>query len=289
MLKLATAVLVALALQPANYKADVEAFRKQREAEIGGETGWAALTGLHWVTKGDHPIGRAAGNDVVLTAPSAPARLGTITVLDTAVILHVAAGVTATVNDKPVTEVQLKPNSPSSGGVAVGGMRMVLIKRGAKLGLRVWDRAAPTRQTFAGLKWYPIDPKWRVDARFVPHVPVRAIKIQNIIGDLVDMPNPGTAVFTIGGRQYELEALLESDDADELFFMFKDGTSTTTTYGAGRYLYTPLPKDGQVTLDFNRAMNPPCAFTNFATCPLPPARNRLTLPIIAGELKYVLH
>jgi len=283
-------ILVALAtslvLQTSSYRADVEKFRKQRETEIGGETGWAALTDLAWTPTGDHTIGRGAKNDVVLKAPSAPEQLGRITVSDNAIALHVAPGVAAKVKGQPATNIELKPNISSADGVSVGDVTVVAIKRGNRIGLRVWDRQAPTRRAFAGLKWYQIDAKWRVEATFVPHQPVGTIKIQNIIGDLIDMPNPGTAVFTIGGQKYELEALLESDDADELFFMFKDGTSNKTTYGAGRYLYTPLPKNGKVTIDFNRAMNPPCAFTNFATCPLPPVKNRLSLAITAGELDH---
>ena len=108
----------------------------------------------------------------------------------------------------------------------------------------------------------------------------------NVLGETVEMKNPGQVVFTVGATEYRLEALLESDDAKELFFIFKDGTSNKTTYGAGRYLYTPLPKDGLVDLDFNKAKNPPCAFTDFATCPLPPAANRLTVEIRAGELDH---
>jgi uncharacterized protein len=280
------AVATSLVLQASSYRADVEKFRKERAADIGGETGWASLTDLAWTKKTDHTIGRGAKNDVILKAPSAPERLGTIDVGDNTIALHVAAGVAAKVKGQPVTNVELKPNISPADGVSVGDVTMVAIKRGNRIGLRVWDRQALTRRAFAGLKWYPIDAKWHVEATFVPHQPVGTIKIQNIIGDLIDMPNPGTAVFTIGGQKYELEALLESDDADELFFMFKDGTSNKTTYGAGRYLYTPLPKNGKVTIDFNRAMNPPCAFTNFATCPLPPAKNRLSLAITAGELDH---
>jgi uncharacterized protein (DUF1684 family) len=100
------------------------------------------------------------------------------------------------------------------------------------------------------------------------------------------MKNPGVVVFTVAGKEYSLEAMLETDNAKELFFIFKDGTSNKTTYGAGRYLYTPLPRDGRVDLDFNKAKNPPCAFTDFATCPLPPAKNRLTLSVMAGELDH---
>jgi len=278
--------LVGFLLQASAYRADVESFRKTRASEIAGDTGWASLTDLVWTAKGVHTVGRGATNEYALKAPSAPDRLGTITVGEDAISLHVAAGVTAKVKNQTVTDAQLQPNVSPSEGVSVGDMTMVAIKRGSRIGLRVWDRKAPARLAFTGLKWYPVAEKWRVEATFVPHQPVGTIKIQNIIGDLIDMPNPGTAVFTVGGQKYELEALLESDDADELFFMFKDGTSNKTTYGAGRYLYTPLPKNGKVTIDFNRAMNPPCAFTNFATCPLPPAKNRLSVAITAGELDH---
>ena len=278
--------LAAFATQSPAYRAEVDAFRAQREAEIGGRTGWAALTGLHWLTPGTLTIGRAAGNAVVLTAPSAPPALGTLTVTDRAVTLHVAPGVTALVNGRAVTEAALAPNGPMTGAVSVGAMTLVAIERGGRLALRVWDPASPARQAFHGLRWYAVDPAWRVEAVFTPHQPAPRIRIQNIIGQTLAMANPGVAAFTMGGRAYRLEALLESDDADELFFMFQDGTSGKTTYGAGRYLYTPLPKDGHVTIDFNRAMNPPCAFTNFATCPLPPSANRLSLAVAAGELDH---
>jgi uncharacterized protein (DUF1684 family) len=138
--------------------------------------------------------------------------------------------------------------------------------------------------SFQGLRWFPIETRWRIDARWIPHQPAPTLRIQNIVGQIVEMSNPGAAVFTVAGRDYRLEALLESPADEELFFMFRDGTSGRTTYGAGRYLYTPLPKDGRVMLDFNRAINPPCAFTNFATCPLPPSANRLTVAIEAGEM-----
>jgi uncharacterized protein (DUF1684 family) len=288
MLKSLLAVsLAGVLFQTASSPVDLATFRKQREAEIGGETGWAALTGLHWLTNGSTTVGRDARSGVVLAAPSAPARLGTLDVNGTSVTLRVAPGVQARVKGQPVTEVQLRPNTPASDGVTVGGMTMVVIERGRGMALRVWDRAAPGRVAFKGLRWYAPDPKLAVDATFAPHQPAGRVKIQNIIGETIEMANPGVVSFSIGGKTYRLEALLESDDANELFFMFRDGTSSKTTYGAGRYLYTPLPKDGHVAIDFNRATNPPCAFTNFATCPLPPAPNRLTVPIPAGELDHI--
>src|SRR5712692_4291863 len=134
------ALLVLVLLQPSNYKADVEAFRKQRETDIGSETGWAALTGLHWLTKGEQTIGRGGSNAIVLSAPSAPERIGTLTVGDNAVILHVASHVPARANGKPITEFRFEPDSPAGDAVTIGGMTMIVIKRGNKLALRVWDR-----------------------------------------------------------------------------------------------------------------------------------------------------
>ena len=281
------AVVLVLGFQASSYRADVEQYRTSRAEAIGAATGWIALTDLHWLDKtGDFTIGRDSSNAIVLKAPSAPAKLGTLTVTPTTVSLRAAPGTDVRMKGAPTTLVQFAADRPPSEGPTLGGITMSMIERAKRRALRVWDTQGPARLGFRGLHWLPIDEAWNVQARFVPHEPAPIMKIQNIIGQTVEMQNPGKAVFRVGGREYTLEALLESADADELFFMFKDGTSAKTTYGAGRYLYTPLPKNGRVTIDFNRAINPPCAFTDFATCPLPPAANRLTLPIQAGELDY---
>jgi uncharacterized protein (DUF1684 family) len=269
--------------QSADARAETEAFRKQREAEIGGPTGWVALVGLHWLTAGAHTIGRGSDNAVVLAAPSSPDRLGVLTVAAESVSLQVAPGVDARVKGQPVTVVDLRSGGPES-GLTVGGMTMVVIRRGGRVGLRVWDSAGAARTGFKGLQWLPVDAAWRFDAQFVAHAPVPRMRILNVLGDTVEMANPGYVSFTVGGQEIHLEALLESANAKELFLMFRDATSGKTTYGAGRYLYTELPKDGRVIVDFNRAMNPPCAFTDFATCPLPPSANRLSIAVTAGEL-----
>jgi uncharacterized protein (DUF1684 family) len=274
---------VGVLAQSTSVTAETEAFRKQRGAEIGGPTGWIALVGLHWLTAGTQTIGRAKDNAVVLAASSSPDRLGVLTVTASSVSLQVAPGVDARVKGQPVTAVELRSGGPES-GLTVGGMTMVVIRRSGRIGLRVWDSASEARTGFKGLQWLPVDAAWRFDARFVPHDPVPRMRILNVLGDTVEMSNPGYVSFTVGGQEIRLEALLESANAKELFFMFRDATSGKTTYGAGRYLYTELPKDGRVIVDFNRAMNPPCAFTEFATCPLPPAANRLSIAITAGEL-----
>ncbi len=205
-----------------------------------------------------------------------------------AVTLQVASGVTALVKGKPVTEIQMPTNvAPESGDIGrrndIGESLSVPIGADYACGTGSARRAS-TSTGCAGIP-QTRNGAWR--PRSSRTQPVPKMRIQNIIGQTVEMANPGAAAFTVGGRPYQLEALLESADANELFFMFRDGTSGKATYGAGRYLYTPLPKDGRVTLDFNLATNPPCAFTEFATCPLPPPKNRLLIPLEAGELDYL--
>lgn len=280
-------LLFAIAVQPSSYRADVEAFRQNRAQEIGGPTGWAALVGLHWLTPGEYIVGSDAISGVRLTGPSAPGRLATINVGKDSVHIRVSTGLDATLKGQPVTEFDMAPGVAPEDGLKVGGLTLVVIRRDTRLALRVWDAKAPNRVALNGLNWMPIDPKWRISARWEPHPRTQPrMKVMNVIGDIVEMKNPGAVIFAVGGKAYRMEAMLESDDAKELFFIFKDATSNKTTYGAGRYLYTPLPKNGRVDLDFNKAKNPPCAFTDFATCPLPPPGNRLTLAVMAGELDH---
>ncbi len=277
---------------PADYRQQVDAFRVKRGHEIIAPTGWAALVGLHFLTPGTHVVGSAPGSDVLLTGPSAPPILGNVTVTAgtngaaSTARLVVAQGVEARRGSEILTDTELRPGGGPDAYVSVGAMSMTLIRRGDRLALRVWDARAPSLTSLSKLDWMPIDETWRVQGRFESHPPGRTMKILNVLDELVDMPNPGVVVFSIDGREHRLEALLESDDAKELFFLFRDGTSGKTTYGAGRYLYSPLPQDGRVILDFNQAKNPPCTFTNFATCPLPPKGNVLAVAVNAGELDH---
>jgi len=281
-------LLLLFSAQSAGYRAEIDEFRRLRAEEISGPTGWAALVGLHWLTAGTElVVGGDPISGVRLTGPSAPGRLATINVGTDSVHIRVSTGLDATFKGKPIAEFDMPPGVAADDGLKVGGLTLVVIRRDTRLALRVWDAKAPNRVNFRGLNWMPVDAKWRISARWEPHPRAQPrIKIMNVLGDTVEMQNPGAVVFAVGGRAYRLEAMLEADDAKELFFIFKDDTSNKTTYGAGRYLYAPLPKNGRVDLDFNKAKNPPCAFTDFATCPLPPAANRLPLAITAGELDY---
>jgi uncharacterized protein (DUF1684 family) len=160
-----------------------------------------------------------------------------------------------------------------------------VINRDPKMGVRIKDNDSVKRKNFKGLKWYPVDPSWRIRAKFVPWNTPRKLTFDTEVGVKETDESAGYVMFTRDGKQYKLEPVKESDG---LWFVMRDQTSGKSTYGASRFLYTPLPKDGYVDLDFNRAENPPCAFTNFATCPLPPPQNRLALAVHAGEM-YTQH
>jgi uncharacterized protein (DUF1684 family) len=173
--------------------------------------------------------------------------------------------------------------------VQMGSVRFNVIKRGDRLGLRVKDAQAPTRTHFAGLDYFPTDVNYRVEARLDPYNPVKKIPIDDVTGMRSESDSPGALVFTLDGKEYRLDPIVE-EGSDELFIIFRDLTSKDETYPAGRYLYAPKPgPDGRTVIDFNKAYNPPCAFTPYATCPLPPQQNRLDVRIEAGEKRYGAH
>jgi uncharacterized protein (DUF1684 family) len=167
--------------------------------------------------------------------------------------------------------------------LALGSLTMTVIERGGRYGIRLRDRENPARKAFKGLTWFDVDESWRVAARYVTYAAPRPVKVPNVLGQMNEMPSPGYAEFTRGGQTIRLEGVLEEKDAEELFFIIRDKTSGDETYGAGRFLYAPLPKDGRLLLDFNKAYSPPCAFTPYATCPLPPRQNWMEVRVEAGE------
>ncbi|WP_421568938.1 DUF1684 domain-containing protein [Stenotrophomonas sp. PD6] len=269
----------------------------QRSADLSKPDGWTSLIGLHWIEAGKGSVGGGADNAIRLSI--APERLGEVEQRADGVYFQVAAGVPVTVDGKPVQgEVRLDPEGAGAGtklGYDEGKGQITAIKRGQRLALRVRHADAPARRDFAGLSFFPADERWRVQARFVPHPAGRTLPIVNVLGEVADNPNPGYVVFEKEGHEWRLEAL--GDPAKGLNLMFQDQTTGRLTYGVGRYLRTdPVAADGTVVVDFNRAHNPPCAYTEFATCPLPPPENRLALQdangqrtrlaVLAGEKKY---
>jgi uncharacterized protein (DUF1684 family) len=284
----AAAVLFLLLASPApattpSYEADLLAWRAQRQARLEADGGWLTVAGLFWLKEGDNRFGSDASNDIVLPS-SVPAHAGTLSLQSGEVRFTLAEGVSGTVADAPVTGGVLRPDTSVSPDVlSLGRVTLQTIDRGGRLGIRMKDMDSARRKAFRGLHWFPVNEAYRVVARLVPAPGM--ISITNVLGQVSEMPRPGHLVFTLNGRELSLDPVLEEPDATSLFIMFRDKTAPKETYGAGRFLYVDLPKDGQVVLDFNKAYSPPCAFTAYATCPLPPKQNVLPVRIEAGEMK----
>ncbi|MBS0613929.1 MAG: DUF1684 domain-containing protein, partial [Proteobacteria bacterium] len=254
---------------------------------LTGETGWLTPVALYWLKAGVNRFGRDAHNAFVLDSPALAARAGAFVVHGAQVRFEARPNSGVTVGGASAKRVMMVPDTqPHPTELIAGTLHLVLIERGGRLGIRVRDSVSPTRTGFTGLHYFPDRADWSVDARFEPYEPVRKIPIVNILGMEIEMDSPGALVFDKDGKSWRLDAVLEEPGDQQLFVMFADATSGRETYGAGRFLYTPLPRDGHVRVDFNRAYNPPCAFTSYATCPLPPPQNHLALRVDAGELTY---
>lgn len=270
------------------YRAEIEAWRAQRLARLTAEDGWLALAGLHWLDEGVTSVGSASDAAVVLPA-SAPARVGELTRRGGAVRLELAPEVDATLDGVPApraVELRSDANGEKPSLVRLGDVSFHVIARGDRMALRVRDLASPARLSPPALEYFPIDPEWRVLARLDPYEPPHELTVADYTGGVQAQIAPGALVFEVGGQELRLDAF---EAGEELFVIFADPTNQGETYGAGRYLYTAKPDaSGVVVVDFNKAYSPPCAFTAFATCPLPPPQNRLSRRVEAGE-KYAEH
>jgi uncharacterized protein (DUF1684 family) len=269
------------------YRAEVGKWRAEREVRLRAEGGWLAVAGLFWLDEGRKTFGSDKASDFVLPA-SAPAKAGVFERAGASVRVLLEPGVAAQLNGRPLAGSA--PMAPDTSGrpdvLGMGPLTMTVIERGERYGIRLRDRDNPARAAFTGLSWFDVDESWRIDARFVPYPEPKMVKIPNVLGQVNEMPSPGGVEFARDGRTIRLDGVIEEKGADELFFIIRDGTSGNETYGAGRFLYAPLPKDGRIVLDFNKAYSPPCAFTPYATCPLPPPQNRIPIRVEAGEKTY---
>jgi len=282
-------------VQPSDQEVvkQVEQWRVDRIKRLTAPDGWLSLIGLEWLHQGANRVGAAADNDIVLKA--GPDHLGTVTLAaDGAVHFTAATGSGASIDGKPVSDAALVDDmhAGKAGPTTVhfGTASFYAIDRDGRKGLRVKDPQAETRLHFQGIDYFPIDPSWRIVAEWVPFQPVHTLEIGTEIGTIDKVQVPGKAVFHRDGKTFELLPYQE-EPGGELFFVIADRTSGKETYGAARFLYAALPaggltRPGSVVLDFNRAYNPPCAFTPYATCPLAPPENRLGIAVTAGEKKY---
>ena len=281
-------VIAALGLGALNvdpdYAASIRAWQEHRNEGLRKPDSWLTLAGLFWLTPGkSSTIGSASSDDFVLQAPSAPAQIGKLRLDGDKVLFTNLCGSDVKVNGAAATsEVELKYQDEDKPDlVEAGSVSFFAIKRNGRVGLRAKDSDSHVLKNFQGLKYFPIRRDMRFDAKFIPDS--RKVPILNVLGKTDMEESPGLVEFAYQGETYRLRPIFEGKT---LFFLFKDATNKTQTYQAGRMLNTPLPKDGKVDLDFNRSYNPPCTFTPYATCPLPPKENALRVPIEAGELRY---
>jgi uncharacterized protein len=263
----------------------LETWRQTVEDSLRAENSWLTVAGLCWLKEGENTFGTESSNEIVLPPNSAPAYAGVFHFQDRQVTLHPANG-EITINGEPAAITSLRADTTGSPDrIRLRALTMTVVQRGKRTGIRLFDNENPRYKSFTGLNWYPADETYCITARFIPHETPTTIPIQNILGDIEESPSPGWVVFTLHGQEYQLLAE-SSDPTNRLFFNFKDTTNGKTTYPSGRFLTTGGVQNGEVILDFNRARNPPCAYTDYATCPLPPPGNTLFIPISAGEMKF---
>jgi uncharacterized protein (DUF1684 family) len=269
---------------PAAKNAPDEAYRESWEKWKSGliksrKENWLTLAGLYWLKPGDNTFGSDPGNAIVF--PKGPGHAGWFELNGKEVTLKLLPGVEASVADKPVSSVKLEPDtSENTTTVAMGSLRFYAIVRGKRVGIRLRDLENPQAKTYSGPVFYPINLRYRVTAKWFPSDGKKTVDVPNVLGDSEAVPVEGTADFMLDGKEMQLTAI---DDGGDLFFVFNDPTKKTDTYPGGRFLKAERPGDGIIVLDFNRAYNPPCAVTPYATCPLAPRENRLAAPILAGE------
>jgi uncharacterized protein len=266
------------------YASEISNWQNRRVQNLKKETGWLNLAGLYWLKQGENSIGSAPSNDIIFPS-GAPLKIGTITLIDSVAKLNVTENVNVAINNSSVKEALLQNDLSGNPTIMTcGSYRWNIIKRGNKYGIRLRDLNSPAVKNFPGIETYPIDKSWKIEASYVKFPEPRKIMVPTIIGTVEEDMANGSLSFTKDGKSYSLVPIAEQDS---YFIIFADETNGEETYGAGRFLYTSLPdSNGKVILDFNKSYNPPCAFTKYATCPLPPKDNYLHLKVTAGEKKF---
>ena len=275
------------------HEADVREWRSDRVERLTKNDGWLTLTGLYWLEEGESTCGSDPESDVVLPAP-APAMAGTVTLADGGAVFEAAPDVEVLIDGEARRRVELNSDTEGAATLVELGVpkapRVIfhLIDRGGRIGVRVKDREHPALTGFEGIDYYPIDGRWRIEADFEPYDPPRTVPVPTVLGTVNEVPSPGAVVFRMAARELRIDAL--PADEGRLWLIFGDASNGKETYGGGRFLYADGPdENGRVRVDFNKSYNPPCAFTPYATCPLPPPQNKLKLAVRAGEKNYGHH
>jgi uncharacterized protein (DUF1684 family) len=280
-------ILVSLtsAVAQMDYAKEVEKWRSDREINLKKETGWLTVAGLFWLKEGINTIGAGEKFDVRLTDNFKQGKFGEIAFKDGKAALKVEKGVEAQTDGRSISTIDLvsdEKGKPTE--IRTGTQTFYLIKREERFGIRLKDSNSEARRNFKGLHWFPVDESYKITARLEAFPEPKEIAVPNVLGGNFRMKSPGVLNFTLKGKECSLQPVDEGDGT--LFIIFRDESSESETYKSGRFLYADKPVNGAAVLDFNKAENPPCAFTAFATCPLPPPGNKLDVEIKAGEKRY---
>lgn len=277
--------------QPAtiDYFTKIEQWHSKRITNLKGENGWLTVAGLFWLKEGENTVGSSKNNQVVFPKGKAAAKIGTFTLKNGEVSFTTQPGTKVSLNEQDFTSGVIYSDKIEEQSMVLQhqNLRWFIIKRGPKYGVRLRDLESDARKKFSHIDRFIVDSSYKVMAVFEKPEVAKTIPIHDVIGLTTETEFGGTLFFELQGKKLKLDATLEGDD---LFIVFADVTSGISTYGGGRFLYAKVPTNGNlVELDFNKAYNPPCAFTDFATCPLPPDQNKLEIEIKAGEKKYADH
>ena len=268
------------------YKSELK-WRKERDERMRKPTSWLTIAGLFWLEKGSNSFGSGEENDILLLSPSAPQYMGTIELKENILFLKVNPGISLSIDGKLIREKQLVTDVSGKPDILeIGDIKFWIIKRGDRYALRLRDMKSKRFAEYHGIDYYPMQKDYSVKAKLVPYDKPKTAIILTVVGTEQEYIIPGYLEFTLRGKSLRLDPFVVKSDSTLFFLIIKDGTSGETTYGAGRYMYSKIMADGSVDLNFNRAYNPPCAFTPYATCPLPPEQNIMNVSLEAGEKNY---
>ena len=275
---------VVVTVETENHQQAIVAWRANRHERLKQPDGWLTLVGLEWLGDGETRIGSAADNDIQLSG--GPAYWGSVVLQDNRLHFKSLDPETIKVNDEPLPYTELIPDTEGKPTVISSGTLSINVIFRESYALRIKDSQAKVLKNFKGVDNFPIDESWCVGGRFIPATEGAVLEITNVLGQVSESPVFGTFEFEKDGKTHSLLGL-ETEDSDSLWFIFADRTTGHGTYGAGRYLYSDgMPENGRLTVDFNKAYNPPCAFNPYSTCPIPPQRNRMDLWVKAGEKDF---
>ena len=269
-----------------NYIKEIEQWDQKRISRLKADDGWLNLAGRFWLKKGESTFGSAKDNDLVVESSTFPLHAGTFLFVDSTVTFKSKDGVSVLRNGNPVKEIVLIDDQKKDMTVLqIGSIKFNFIVRDTLYGIRFRDLNSELVKNFKGIERFPINESWNIKARFEAYDPAKEIAVPNVLGQISKEKSPGAVVFERDGIKYKIDAIDEGED--NLFLIIADQTSGDETYGGGRFMYVKKPDStGTIVLDFNKAFNPPCVFTKYATCPLPPLQNYLKLKIEAGEKAY---